>query len=93
MEQAIHILLSALGIYLAIGLVFAVAFVTKGAAAIDPSAKEGTWGFKVLIFPASAALWPLMAKRWFGGQTEPPEECSPHRCAACGKCDDKGGAS
>ena len=62
METAIHVFLSALGIYIAIGAVFAVAFVTKGAATIDPSAKEGTWGFKVLIFPASAALWPLMAK-------------------------------
>jgi hypothetical protein len=27
-------------------------------------------------------LWPLLARRWFGGAHEPPEERNAHRCSA-----------
>lgn len=70
------------GIYVALGVVFALAFVTKGVGAIDPVAKEGTIGFRLLIFPGAVALWPLLAKRWYRGVTEPPAEETPHRMAA-----------
>lgn len=60
-------LVAAMAIYVAIGLVFALAFAWRGAGKIDPMAKEGTWGFRILIIPASAALWPLLARRWLGG--------------------------
>ncbi len=51
-------------LYVAIGIAFAVAFVLRGANRIDPSARTGTWGFRVLIFPGAAALWPLLLVRW-----------------------------
>ena len=50
--------------YLALGVVFALAFVARGAARLDPDADGATWGFKVLILPGTAALWPLLLVRW-----------------------------
>lgn len=69
-------------IYLGLGLLFALFFVTKGAGQIDPTAKAGTFGFRLLIIPGAMAFWPLLAKRWWRGHTEPPEEKNPHRLAA-----------
>lgn len=71
-----------LGVYLAVGIVFAIAFLVKGVGKIDPVAAEGTVGFRLIIFPGVMALWPLLARRWLTGVTEPPEEKSPHRSAA-----------
>lgn len=68
--------------YAAIGFLFAVPFVLRGAAAIDPAARQGSWGFRLLILPGSAAFWPLLAWRWLRGVHEPPEENNPHREAA-----------
>ena len=68
-------------LYGLIGVAFAVAFVWRGAGRIDPAAVDGTWGFRVLIFPGAAALWPLLAGRWLGGARRPPEEKNPHRLA------------
>jgi len=75
-------LLSAAGIYLLCGLVFAIPFVLVGVAKIDPHAAHGSWGIRVLIIPGTMFLWPLLARRWLKGVHEPPEENSPHRCAA-----------
>jgi len=76
------ILLSALGIYLACGLIFALAFVLFGAGRIDPHARQGSWGFRVLIIPGAAVLWPLLLNRWRRGLHEPPEQRDAHRCAS-----------
>lgn len=91
----IEIALAIWAVYLLIGLLFGMAFVIKGVTRIDATAREGaSWGFRLLILPGSIALWPLMAKRWFGGSTEAPEERSPHRCAACtAACSKAGGAT
>jgi hypothetical protein len=69
-------------IYLGLGLLFAIFFITNGAGKIDPTAKAGTLGFRLLIIPGTMAFWPLLAKRWWRGHTEPPEEKNPHRLAA-----------
>jgi hypothetical protein len=74
--------LIALGAYLASGIVFALAFVWFGAGRVDAHAKEGTWGFRLLIIPGAAALWPLLLSRWLCGIHEPPEQCDPHRRSA-----------
>ena len=71
-----------LGVYLVVGVVFAVPFLVKGVGKIDPVAAEGTVGFKLIIFPGVIALWPLLARRWLTGTTAPPEEKNPHRIAA-----------
>ncbi len=74
-------LVSLVAIYLGVGLVFAIAFVWKGVGRIDPSAAEGTFGFRLLIIPGTAALWPILARRWLAGEG-PPAESNPHRDAA-----------
>lgn len=76
------VVLIALGIYLAVGLLFAIPFVLVGVNQIDPHAKHGSWGFRLLIIPGTAALWPLLLKRWRSGTKEPPEECNAHHRAA-----------
>jgi hypothetical protein len=70
-------------IYLGVGLVFAILFAWRGAAAIDPAAQDGTLGFRVLIVPASALLWPFLLRRWLR-RSPPPVERNAHRDAAAG---------
>jgi len=52
------------GIYAVIGLLFAIAFIAKGVARVDPVAAGAGWGFRLLILPGSVALWPLLLRRW-----------------------------
>ena len=63
-EQFINIVFIILGLYLLIGLVFAVAFLNKGAAKVDESAKGISWKTKLLLFPASVALWAILLPKW-----------------------------
>ena len=69
--------------YLAVGLLFAVPFTLRGARRLDPVARHSTWGFHLLIVPGSAALWPLLAWRWWSC-VAPPVERNAHRLAAPG---------
>lgn len=54
--------------YFTVGLLFGVHFAFGGAARIDPVATEATWGFRVLVIPGAAALWPLLLPRVVRGQ-------------------------
>lgn len=76
------VLLITLGVYLACGVAFAIPFALVGVKRIDPHAAHGSWGFRLLILPGAAALWPLLLKRQLSGATEPPEERNAHRRAA-----------
>lgn len=58
-------ILAALGIYGLVGLMFSPAFVTLGAGKVDDRAREGGWGFRLLLIPGSIALWPYLAQRWW----------------------------
>ena len=51
-------------LYLLLGLVFAIAFLWKGAAKLDDKTKGSSWVFKALIFPGSIALWPVLLTKW-----------------------------
>lgn len=46
------------------GLLFAIAFALKGVERVDAAAKESTWGFRVMILPGAAALWPWLLAKW-----------------------------
>ena len=70
------------GLYLAIGVLFAIPFVLKGVSRVDPVAAEGTKGFRALIFPGVVVLWPLMLARLMSNASAPPEERNAHRRAA-----------
>ena len=50
--------------YAALGVLFAIAFVTAGISHLDPVAKGSGIGFRLIIFPGVAALWPLLLMRW-----------------------------
>lgn len=67
--------------YVGIGLVFGLWFAWRGVQRVDPAAADGTWGFRVLIVPGAAALWPLLLVRVARGGS-PPVERNAHRDAA-----------
>jgi len=73
-----ELLVVACGIYLALGLAFAAPFVAFGVGRIDPDARRGTLGFRLLIVPGAALLWPLLLTRWVRG-AGPPAERTPHK--------------
>ena len=75
-------LVRVLEFYLLAGVLFAVVFAWRGAGRIDPTARGGTWGFRLLILPGPALLWPFLAKRWLRGFDSPPDERNAHREAA-----------
>jgi membrane protein implicated in regulation of membrane protease activity len=78
---AATIVVLAAELYFGAGLLFAILFAWRGAAAVDAAAREGTLGFKLLILPASALLWPLLLRRWLR-HAPPPAEHNAHRDAA-----------
>ena len=50
--------------YLACGLLFGLAFVTTGVGRVDAAARGTSAGFRLLILPGTAALWPYLVARW-----------------------------
>jgi hypothetical protein len=75
-------IVGAAGVYLGLGAVFAVLFAWRGVERVDPAAAGGSLGFRLLILPGAAALWPLLLRRWASGVRRPPEPGDPHRLAA-----------
>jgi len=69
----------AFSIYAIAGFIFAIPFVLRGAGRIDPVARSGTIGFRLLIIPGTIALWPLLLGRWAGGRTAPPSQRTAHQ--------------
>ncbi len=61
-----QVLLAVLQLYAAIGAAFAIVFAWRGARQLEPGAANGTWGFRLLILPGTALLWPWLAMRWIG---------------------------
>ncbi len=74
----VEILVSLLGVYFLLGIIFALPFLVKGVQVIDPAAVEGSRGFKFMVFPGVVLFWPYLLKRWLRKQG-PPEERSNHR--------------
>ncbi len=74
-------LATGVGVYSVLGVVFAVPFVVRGVGKIDPVAQNGTWGFRILIFPGSVALWPILLRRWVRNSPMPVEQNSHRQCA------------
>ena len=51
-------------VYSLCGLAVGVPFVLRGVDRVDASARGASVGFRLLILPGTAALWPLMAAKW-----------------------------
>ena len=70
-------------VYVACGLVFAPFFVWRGVGRVDPAARTTGLGFRLIVLPGVAALWPVLLRRWLAGR-QPPAERNAHRDAAAG---------
>ena len=62
--QFVGLFLGALAWYALAGALFAVAFVTFGMQRVDSAAEHAPIGFRLIIMPGVAALWPLLLTRW-----------------------------
>ena len=60
---AAQLLVQTLAIYVGVGAAFAALFVWRWVGRLDSAAEHGTWGFRVLVWPGVAALWPLFVIR------------------------------
>jgi hypothetical protein len=58
------LLFYAFALYVALGLAVAAAFVVFGVRQVLPHAPAVSLGARVLLFPGSASLWPLILARW-----------------------------
>ena len=53
-----------LEIHLGLGVAFALVIAVAGPQHLDPRAAHGTWGFRLLILPGTALLWPVLLRSW-----------------------------
>ena len=67
------------GVYLGMGLGFAVLFAFRLVNRMDPVAAHGTRPFRFLLLPGATLLWPLLLGRFIRGDTAPPTERTAHR--------------
>ena len=61
-------LVTLLGAYAAAGIFFAAVFLILGITEVDPISKGSGIGFRLIILPGVAALWPLMLTLWIQGR-------------------------
>ena len=71
-ETLAKIFVYALDTYAGLGLIFASLFVWIGVQRLDSEAQGSGIGFRLLILPGVAALWPMFLYRWTRGIAEPP---------------------
>jgi hypothetical protein len=63
-ESLATMALLAVALYGVAGLVFAMVFVSRGAARLDPAAQGMPLSARLLIVPGAAALWPWLWLKW-----------------------------
>jgi hypothetical protein len=63
-ERVAAVIVVMAGAYVAAGVAFAAAFLTWRVSRIDPAARPGTLGFRLIILPGVIALWPLLLRKW-----------------------------
>ena len=69
MESIISTILTIVGIYLALGIIFSIAFLWKGIAKVDDGANETGVIFKMLLFPGLVAFWVYFLRKWLKTNT------------------------
>jgi len=60
----VTIILLIAAVYLVTGLIFGIAFISKGVTKIDEAARGSGWGFRLIILPGSIIFWPVLLKKW-----------------------------
>ena len=76
-----QVVVAALEAYVLAGLGFAVVFLPRALARLDPRVAGAPKTLRLMILPGIVALWPLFAWRWIAGAHEPIER-NPHRMEA-----------
>jgi uncharacterized membrane protein len=69
MEMIINIFLAILGIYFAIGFLFGLYFLFRGAMKIDPLMQDTKKKVRALLLPGVIATWPFLIGRLFKSKT------------------------
>ncbi|CAN5727043.1 hypothetical protein BH10BAC3_BH10BAC3_05440 [soil metagenome] len=64
MQTIVNIFLSAVAVYVLIGVVFTVLFIFRGLQKVDEGTHGSTLGFKLIIIPGCIALWPVLLRKW-----------------------------
>lgn len=78
-ESAAQVLIMVWAAYAVIGVIFGVWFVLRAIDRVDPAAQQSSRGFRFIVLPGVAALWPFLALRLARGSGHPPEEKNAHR--------------
>ena len=74
-------IVSTIELYALVGVIFALCFLPRAAARMDPGLAGAPLLTRLLILPGIAAMWPLFARRWLTGASAPAER-NPHRIRA-----------
>jgi hypothetical protein len=64
MASVTTIFIVVLAAYVTAGIAVALAFVIRGIADVLPADTPVTIGARILILPGTAALWPVVLRRW-----------------------------
>ena len=72
MEQIATIGLNIAGIYLLLGIIFAIAFLWKGITKVDAGAKNTRFFLKLLIFPGAVLFWVVLLRKWIKSTKSKP---------------------
>ena len=65
METIVLSLVSVLGVYFLIGVVFGLYFLFVGATKIDPVLKDSKWAMRLLFLPGAIATWVYLLPKLF----------------------------
>jgi hypothetical protein len=65
-----EIILIIVALYLLLGVVFVIPFLTKGLTKVDEGAHGGTIGFKIIIIPGVIVFWPVLLNKWMKASRE-----------------------
>ena len=65
------VVLYALAVYAAVGVVTALAFVSMGLAQVVHPPMPATVGARILLLPGAFALWPYILIRWCKARSRP----------------------
>jgi hypothetical protein len=58
------LVLYAVGLYLIIGILFAIPFLTKWIVLLDESAEGTSFIFRLLLIPGSIIFWPVLLRKY-----------------------------
>ncbi len=64
------VILYSILVYLIIGLIFSIIFLTKWIHHVDEASHETSWSFKLVILPGCIMFWPVLLKKYRQSKSE-----------------------